>query len=76
MTWDEVQGHWREYKGRVKERWGKLTDDDLEVIQGRRDRLVGVIQQKYGQAKEMVEREVSEWAGRLKVNTSSVPRDT
>jgi uncharacterized protein YjbJ (UPF0337 family) len=58
MNWDRVQGQWQEWRGKVKEQWGKLTDDDLDVIAGKRDQLVGTLQQRYGQAKDEMERQV------------------
>src|SRR6202021_2095653 len=48
MNWDQVEGKWKQYSGKAKEKWGKLTDDDLEVIRGRRDQLIGKIQERYG----------------------------
>jgi uncharacterized protein YjbJ (UPF0337 family) len=56
-----LKGQWNELKGRVKERWGELTNDDLDRIEGRRDQLVGAIQQQYGRARDEVEREVERW---------------
>jgi len=61
MNWDRIQGDWKQVKGKFKEKWGKLTDDDLDVIAGKRDQLVGHIQKSYGVAKDQAEREVSEW---------------
>lgn len=61
MNWDQVQGQWTQLKGKVKETWGKLTDDDLDVIAGRRDQLVGKLQERYGYAKEQAERFVEEF---------------
>jgi len=49
--WDQIKGNWKQLKGRVREKWGLLTDDDLEHIAGHKDRLVGKIQEKYGEAK-------------------------
>ncbi len=49
--WDQVKGNWKQFKGTVREKWGLLTDDDLEHIAGHKDKLVGKIQEKYGQAK-------------------------
>ena len=49
--WDQVKGNWKQLKGKVREKWGLLTDDDLEHIAGHKDRLVGKIQEKYGEAK-------------------------
>ena len=55
------QGNWKQVEGRVKEQWGKLTDDDLDVIAGRRDQLAGKIQERYGTAKDDVEKQPSHW---------------
>lgn len=62
MNWDQISGQWRQVKGKVKEKWGKLTDDEIDVAAGKRDQLVGKIQQKYGIAKDQAEREVDQWA--------------
>lgn len=61
MNWDLIQGKWKELKGKAKEKWGELTDDDLEVIKGNKDQLVGLIQNRYGKAKEEAEKEVEKW---------------
>lgn len=61
MDWTQVEANWKQVKGRVKERWGELTDDDLTAIAGRRDRLEGVIQERYGYAKERARKEVDAW---------------
>ena len=60
MNWDQIEGKWSQLKGSIKEKWGKLTDDELEEIGGKRDRLAGKLQEKYGYAKEQVEREIDE----------------
>ncbi len=65
MNWDQIEGQWKQYKGRVKEKWGKLTDDDLDVIDGRRQQLVGIVQERYGIAREMAEEQVNEFIGSL-----------
>ena len=62
MNWDRIEGNWKQFQGTVKERWGKLTDDDLAVLSGKKDQLVGRIQERYGYAKDQAEREVDEWA--------------
>jgi uncharacterized protein YjbJ (UPF0337 family) len=64
MDWNRVEGNWKQVKGKVKEQWGKLTDDDLDVINGRRDQLEGKIQERYGYAKDQVARDVDDWYGR------------
>jgi uncharacterized protein YjbJ (UPF0337 family) len=61
MDWDRVEGGWKQFTGKVKEKWGKLTDDDLTAINGRRDQLEGKIQERYGYAKDQVRREVDDW---------------
>ena len=57
MDWNRVEGNWKQVKGKVKEKWGKLTDDDLDVINGRRDQLEGKIQERYGIAKDQTRKE-------------------
>src|SRR5215510_10107774 len=61
MDWDRVEGNWKQIKGRVKEKWGNLTDDDLDKIAGRRDQLEGKIQERYGLAKDQVRKDVDDW---------------
>jgi uncharacterized protein YjbJ (UPF0337 family) len=61
MDWNRVEGNWKQVKGKVKEKWGQLTDDDLNMIEGRRDQLEGKIQQRYGLAKDQVRRDVDDW---------------
>ena len=57
MDWNRVEGNWKEMKGKVKEQWGKLTDDDLDKIEGRSDQMIGLLQQRYGYAREKAEEE-------------------
>jgi uncharacterized protein YjbJ (UPF0337 family) len=61
MNADTLKGQWKQLTGKVKEKWGKLTDNDLTIVNGMRDQLVGKIQEKYGYAKEQAEKEVSEF---------------
>ena len=61
MNQDRIQGRWKQLKGKVKEQWGKLTDDDLDVIAGRRDQLLGRIQQRHGLARDEADRQVGEF---------------
>jgi len=61
MNWDRIEGNWKQFKGKVKAQWGKLTDDQLDVIAGNRDQLVGKVQESYGIAKDEAERQVSDW---------------
>lgn len=63
--WDRVEGSWKEFTGKVKEQWGKLTDDDLTVIAGKRDQLAGKIQERYGYATDKAEEEIHAFEKRL-----------
>ena len=65
MDWDRISGDWTQWKGRVRERWGKLTDDHLDVVAGRRDQLAGRIQEVYGLSKEETERQLNNWQRNL-----------
>jgi uncharacterized protein YjbJ (UPF0337 family) len=58
MNWDQIQGNWKQAAGKVRETWGKITDDDFERIAGKRDQLIGMIQQRYGVAVEEAEKQV------------------
>ncbi|MFW6009390.1 MAG: CsbD family protein [archaeon] len=60
-----LKGKWKQVKGDVKSRWGKLTDDDLKEIEGNREKLIGKIQERYGINKEQAEREYNEWENRM-----------
>ena len=61
MNWDQIEGKWNEIKGSVKERWGDFTDDELTQLSGKRDKLAGLIQRKYGVAKEEAENQIREF---------------
>ena len=61
MNWDRIEGNWKQFTGKAKQQWGKLTDDDLTVVEGRRVELVGKIQERYGIAKDVAERQVDSW---------------
>ncbi len=65
MDWTRVEGNWKQIRGRAKERWGKLTDDDLTAIAGRRDQLEGMIQERYGYAKERARKEIEDWTSSI-----------
>jgi len=64
MNWDRVEGNWKQLKGKVKEQWGKLTDDHIDRIAGNRDQLVGKIQEGYGIGKDEAESQVKDWESR------------
>ena len=61
MNWDRVEGEWKQWKGKVQQQWGKLTNDDLDVIEGNRTELSGRLQQRYGYAKDQAEKEIDTW---------------
>lgn len=65
MNWDQIAGNWKQYKGKIREKWGFLTDDDLEKIAGKRDMLVGKIEEKYGITKARVEQALDEFLKEL-----------
>ncbi len=67
MDWNCVEGNWKQFKGRVKEKWGDLTDDDLDKVNGQRDQLEGMIQERYGIAKDQVRKDVDAWLEEEKV---------
>ncbi|MAF03039.1 CsbD family protein [Herbaspirillum huttiense] len=66
MNWDIVEGNWKQFKGKAKEQWGKLTDDDLDVIAGKRDQLAGRVQEAYGVSKDEAEKQIRDWEDRNK----------
>ena len=61
MNWDRIEGNWKQLAGKTREKWGKLTNDDIDVIAGKRDQLSGKIQERYGVAKDEADRQVNEW---------------
>jgi uncharacterized protein YjbJ (UPF0337 family) len=65
MNWDRIEGNWKIFKGKARSKWGKLTDDDLEMAKGKRDQLVGRLQERYGMKKDQAEREVDDWSGKV-----------
>jgi len=67
MNWDQIEGKWKQLRGRVREAWGDLTDDDLDKIGGKRERLAGVVQEKYGVAKDEAERQIADFERTLDV---------
>lgn len=64
MNSDRIKGNWQQFLGKAKEQWGKLTDDDWKIVEGRADQLVGRIQERYGCAREEAERQVAEFERR------------
>jgi uncharacterized protein YjbJ (UPF0337 family) len=66
MNWDRIEGNWKQIRGHAREKWGKLTDSDFEAIAGKRDQLVGRIQERYGIARDEAQKQADEWAKALK----------
>jgi uncharacterized protein YjbJ (UPF0337 family) len=62
MNWDTVEGNWKQMKGAVREQWGKLTDNDLEQIAGKKDQLIGRIQERYGISRDAAKQQADQWA--------------
>ena len=65
MNWDQIEGNWRQLAGKAKAKWGDLTDDDLDKVEGRREELVGRLQERYGISKERAEDQVRDWTNQL-----------
>lgn len=61
MNWDRIEGNWKQFTGEVQAKWGKLTNDDLDVVAGKREKLVGKIQERYGKERDEAERDVDNW---------------
>ena len=65
MNWEQVEGNWMQLKGKVQQQWGKLTDDDFDVVAGKRTELLGILQTRYGHDKEQAERAIDEWLKKI-----------
>ncbi|MDO8432489.1 MAG: CsbD family protein [Candidatus Binatus sp.] len=61
MNWDRIEGNWKQFNGKITQQWGKLTNDDLDVIAGKRTELAGRLQTRYGVAKDEAERQIDNW---------------
>ena len=66
MNWDQVKGYWKQLAGKAKAKWGKLTDDEWTTAAGKREELLGILQERYGYEKERAEKELDEFASALK----------
>jgi len=62
MNWDRIEGSWKQMKGKARQQWGDLTDDNVDTIEEKREEIVGMMQARYGKAKDQAEREVDEWS--------------
>jgi uncharacterized protein YjbJ (UPF0337 family) len=67
VDWNRIEGSWKQLKGKVKEKWGDLTDDDLDKIAGRQDQFEGVIQQRYGLTKDQARKQIKDWVDEQRV---------
>lgn len=65
MNKTEMKGNWNQFKGKLKEKWGKLTDDDFTVLEGKRDKLQGIIQERYGVAEEQAKKEIDDFYAKM-----------
>ena len=65
MNWDQAEGDWKQFKGKAQRQWGKLTADDLDVVNRKRVELLGILQKRYGHDKEQGERAINEWLGKV-----------
>jgi uncharacterized protein YjbJ (UPF0337 family) len=66
MNWDRIEGNWKQFTGKAREKWGKLTDDDWTMVAGKKDQLVGRIQERYGIKRDEAQKQADEWARALK----------
>jgi uncharacterized protein YjbJ (UPF0337 family) len=71
MNQDTLEGQWKQFKGKMREKWGKLTDDDWDAVAGKKDQLVGKLQERYGYSREEAERDYSDWE-RANIRSSRV----
>ncbi len=74
MNSDQFEGKWKQLKGSAKQRWGKLTDDDVTALSGKKDELIGKLQERYGITREQAQREADEWAAATAASTSELDR--
>jgi uncharacterized protein YjbJ (UPF0337 family) len=65
MNWDRIEGNWKQFTGKIREKWGKLTDDDLTAIGGKKDQLVGRIQERYGIEKDQAAKDLDDFTRSL-----------
>lgn len=76
MNWDRVEGNWKQLKGKVRQQWGKITDDQLDTIAGNRDQLAGRIQETYGVTRDDADRQVRDWESTLRDDDFRSTTDT
>lgn len=69
MNWDQIEGNWKQFKGKVQQQWGALTDDDLDRVKGSQQELEGVIQERYGKSREEAKTMIDEWMAKDEATT-------
>lgn len=74
MNWDQIEGQWHQVTGQLKSKWAKLTDDDIKNVAGKKDQLIGKLQEHYGVLKEDAETQVDEWIAKLTPSPKSDPK--
>jgi len=74
MNWDQISGKWWQLKGEIRQRWGQLTDDDLQIIAGNKDRFIGRIQERYGILKGEAEQQINDWSKAIRRAGSNARR--
>ena len=72
MNWDRIEGNWKQMSGKVRQQWGKLTDDDLDMINGRREQLAGRIQEVYGISRDEADKQIERFSGTLDSGTNDM----
>jgi len=72
MNWEQIEGQWHQFTGKVKSQWGKLTDDDLTTVAGKKDQLIGKVQERYGILKDDAEEQVDRWIAKCKPAADAV----
>lgn len=75
MNWDRIEGNWKQLKGQVHEKWGKLTNDHIDVVAGKREQLAGKIQEVYGIGKDEANRQIDEFADSMRDDVDADARD-
>jgi uncharacterized protein YjbJ (UPF0337 family) len=73
MNWSQIEGRWQTLTGQLKAQWGKLTDDDLTYIAGKRDQLLGKLQERYGVVKDDADKQIDKWLALVKTQPPSAP---
>jgi uncharacterized protein YjbJ (UPF0337 family) len=73
MNWEQIEGKWSQIKGSVKQKWGKLTDDDLAFINGSRDKFIGRLEERYGISKEQAQKQIEEWTSKVPATRPEEP---